>query len=64
MWQPTLRPGKAFAICTASSNARLFAISVDDVTMPRVCAWTMARFTPEVNPKSSALMMSRRKQSV
>jgi hypothetical protein len=32
--------------------------------MPWVCASTMARFTPEVNPKSSALTMSRRKQPV
>jgi hypothetical protein len=32
--------------------------------MPRVCASMMARFTPDVNPKSSALMMSLRKQPV
>jgi hypothetical protein len=32
--------------------------------MPRVCVSTMARFTPGVSPKSSALMMSRRKLPV
>jgi hypothetical protein len=63
-WQPTLKPGEAFANCAASLNARPFAMSVDDVTMPRVCVSTMARFTPGVNPKSSALMMSRRKLPV
>jgi hypothetical protein len=29
-----------------------------------VCALTMARFTPDVNPKSSALTMGRRTQRV
>ena len=35
-----------------------------DVTTPRTWASTMARFTPEVNPKSSALTISRRTQPV
>ena len=37
----------ALANCTASSKAVEFAISVVEVTMPRVCASTMARFTPD-----------------
>ena len=59
-WQPTLQLGSACASSTASSNASEFAISVVEVTMPRSRASTIARFTPEVKPKSSALMMSRR----
>jgi len=64
MWQPTLKAEEAFAICVASPKAGPFAMSVDEVTMPSVCASTMARFTPGVNPKSSALTISRRKQPV
>ena len=45
---------------TASSNARPFAINVAEVTTPRSCASTMAQFTPDVSPKSSALMIRRR----
>jgi hypothetical protein len=36
------------------------AINVAEVTTPSVWALTMARFTPDVNPKSSALTMRRR----
>ena len=59
-WQPTLRPCAARASRTASSNSGPFAISVAEVTTPCSCASTMARFTPTVKPKSSALMMRRR----
>jgi hypothetical protein len=44
----------------ASANALPFAISVEEVTTPCVWASTMARFTPEVNPKSSAFTIRRR----
>ena len=53
-----------FANSSASVKACPLAISVEEVTMPRECASTMARFTPGVKPKSSALTMSRRKQPV
>lgn len=64
MWQPMLSRGTLLANSTASPNAAPLAINVEEVTTPLVWASTMARFTPEVNPKSSALMMSRRKQAV
>ena len=46
--------------CDRFSNAGPFAINVEEVTTPRVWASTMARFTPDVYPKSSALTISRR----
>jgi hypothetical protein len=64
MWHPMLSRGMVFASSTASAKAAPVAISVEDVTTPRVCASKIARFTPEVYPKSSALMISRRTQAV
>src|SRR5437773_1828920 len=45
---------------TASLNPLALAINVAEVTIP--CAWhsTIARFTPGVKPKSSALTIRRR----
>ena len=63
-WQPTLRFGTCVASSLTSRNALPFAINVADVTTPFVCALTMPRFTPGVNPKSSALTMRRRTQPV
>jgi hypothetical protein len=60
MWQPVPNEGAWEAMVMASSTARSFAMIVDEVTMPARCASAMARFTPEVIPKSSALMMRRR----
>ena len=51
---------ETWASATASSKACPLAINVADVTIPPSCASTMARFTPEVRPKSSALMIRRR----
>jgi hypothetical protein len=59
-WQPILRFGACAARHTASSKARPPAIRVEEVTIPWVCASMMARFTPVVKPKSSALTMSLR----
>ena len=56
--------GFRLASCTASAKVAPLAIIVEEVTIPRECASTMARLTPEVNPKSSALTMSRRKKPV
>ena len=63
-WQPMLNRGAVFDSSTASANAVPFAIRVEDVTTPRVCASMMARFTPEVKPKSSALTINRRTRPV
>lgn len=59
-----LKLGILFANSTASVKAPPFAIMVEEVTIPFECVSAIARFTPEVNPKSSAFTMSRRKQSV
>src|SRR5262249_5810326 len=59
IWQPIPNFGEFLQSATASSKARELAISVADVTTPSRFARSMARFTPEVSPKSSALMMSR-----
>ena len=59
MWQPTPRVGLAWATATASSKAEPVAMRVAEV---RTRAWwssAMARLTPGVRPKSSALMMRR-----
>ena len=61
-WQPT----PSFLSCrertqaTASVNAAEFAINVAEVTTPRRLDSRMARLTPGVSPKSSALMIRRR----
>jgi hypothetical protein len=47
-----------------SQNAGPLAINVAEVTIPFVCAFMMARFTPDVNPKSSALTTRRRTPAV
>src|SRR5438105_1699769 len=57
IWHPTLSCGWDLAKATASSNAEELAIRVVEVTTPARLASTMARFTPEVSPKSSALTM-------
>ncbi len=63
-WQPILSFGNCFARSLTSQNAGPLAIKVADVTIPSVCALTMARFTPDVNPKSSALTRRRRTRPV
>src|SRR5207237_8672087 len=44
------------------SNPEEFAMSVAEVTTPSLWQRAMAALTPRVRPRSSALMMSRRKQ--
>ena len=63
-WQPIPSWGLERASAEASSNAAPFVIKVVEVTTPLRCASTMARFTPGVSPKSSALTISLRKATV
>ena len=58
MWQPTPSEELECASSIASSVADAFAIMVALVSTPARCNSTMARLTPGVRPKSSALMMS------
>jgi len=58
-WQPTPRVGLACAMAMASSNAEPVAIRVAEVRALDRWSSAMARLTPEVRPKSSALMMRR-----
>src|SRR5262249_10314840 len=59
-WQPVLSCGVVVAKVTASENAGPLAIMVAEVISPHQLDVAIARFTPEVSPKSSALMMRRR----
>src|SRR5260221_604011 len=59
-WQPVFRLGCVLARSAASLKARALAMIVAEVSPPELLASEMARFTPEVRPKSSALMMRRR----
>ena len=58
-WQPTPSVGVERAISMASSVAAALAISVVLVSTPARCSSRMARLTPAVSPKSSALRMRR-----
>ena len=57
-WQPTESFGVERASVAASSKLTPLAINVADETMPLRWVSIMARFTPAVKPKSSALTMS------
>ena len=59
-WHPVLRLGCALARSIAASVAFALAMSVAEVTMPDRLPSMIARFTPEVRPKSSAFTMRRR----
>src|ERR1019366_9751593 len=63
-WHPTERFGAERAAVKASSNAAPLAINVADDTTPPRWVSTMARLTPAVRPKSSALTISFRTQKV
>jgi len=56
--------GAERAAATASSNAAPLAIKVAADTTPAEWVSTMARFTPAVRPKSSALTINFRTQKV
>ena len=57
-WQPTPSRGAECAASIASSVAAARAISVVLVTRPAAFNSKIARFTPEVSPKSSAFTIS------
>src|SRR5271166_6966848 len=57
-WHPTERFGAERAAVTASAKAEPLAINVVDDTTPSRWVSTMARLTPAVRPKSSALTIN------
>ena len=59
MWQPTPSSRWARAVAIASSKAVPPAISVAEVSTPDALSSPIARLTPGVRPKSSALRISR-----
>ena len=59
MWHPTPNEGFPCAIWMASAVAAARAIRVALVSTPDACNSTIARFTPQVRPKSSAFTIKR-----
>ena len=59
MWHPVPSDGFARDKSMASSVAAAFAIRVVLVSTPDWCSSTIARFTPDVRPKSSAFTIKR-----